>query len=307
MKLEMADVRKYLDLERLLTMTIEFLPRLLVAIGILIAFIVLYRITRRPLSITLRRAGLHEKLVELIVYKLWRYAMVLFGLVMALGQLGVNVTAALAGLGIAGIALGFAAQDSVANVISGIMIFWDKPFVVGDWIKVEGEYGRVSDITLRSTRIRTPRNTFVVIPNKNIIDTVLENYSKHGETRVDVPIGIAYKEDIREARKVLLAAVAEIEHVRKEPAPDVIVHDLGDSSVNLRVRVWVDRGGLLQPTTFAVTELAKIRLDEAGIEIPFPHLQLFVENVEDRVWDKAARLPAAMRPGDGEGEDPPTA
>jgi small conductance mechanosensitive channel len=217
---------------------------------------------------------------------------VLFGLIMALGQLGVNVTAALAGVGIAGIAIGFAAQDSVANVISGIMIFWDKPFVVGDWIEVEDSYGQVSDITLRSTRIRTPRNTFVVIPNKNIIDTVLENFSFHGEMRVEVPVGIAYREDIAAARKVLLDAVAGIDWVRREPAPDVVVESLGDSSVNLLVRVWVDKGSLLRPTRFAVTEAAKLGLDAAGIQIPFPHLQLRVDDVDDRVWKKAGALRA---------------
>ena len=285
----MDEIRQYVDVTRLTTTAVEFLPKLIVAIAMMVGFLVLYRVTRNPISAALRRAGLHAKLVELIVDKLYGYALIILGAIMALGQLGVNVTAALAGLGVAGIAIGFAAQDSFANVISGIMIFWDKPFVVGDWVKVEGVYGKVSDITLRTTRIRTPRNTFVVIPNKNIIDSVLENYSKHGEMRVDVPIGIAYKEDILEARRVLLAAVAEIEHVRQNPAPDVVVQELGASSVNLLVRVWIDRGGLLPATTYEVTEVAKRRLDAAGIQIPFPHLQLFVDSVEDRVWEGLAR------------------
>lgn len=264
--------------------------KLALAILIFLLFLVLYRVTRPPIQAVLRKAGFHEALIRLMVESIYRYALLIVGLVMAADQLGVNVTAALAGLGIAGVAIGFAAQDSVANVISGIMIFWDKPFIVGDWINVEGQYGCVSNITLRSTRIRTPRNTYVVIPNKKIIDAVLENFSKHGETRVDVPIGIAYKEDIRKAREVLLDAVRAIPEIREDPAPDVIVDELGDSSVNLKVRVWIDSPKFQQKTFFGVVEQCKLALDEAGIQIPFPHLQLFVDDVEERVWKKAAVL-----------------
>ena len=170
---------------------------------------------------------MEEALIGLLVDNILYYGVMIFGLVMAAAQLGINVGAALAGLGVVGLALAFAAQDSVANVISGIIIFWDKPFEVGDWIKVEEQFGRVNNITLRSTRIRTPRNTYVVIPNKSIIDAVLENLSQHGELRVDVAVGIAYKEDILAARRVLLEAVSGIDTVKSDPAPDVVVDRAG--------------------------------------------------------------------------------
>jgi small conductance mechanosensitive channel len=248
----------------------------------------------RVLAKVLRRfmtgAGMEKALIGLLVDNILYYGVMIFGLVMAAAQLGINVGAALAGLGVIGLALAFAAQDSVANVISGIIIFWDKPFEVGDWIKVEEQFGRVNNITLRSTRIRTPRNTYVVIPNKSIIDAVLENLSQHGELRVDVAVGIAYKEDILAARRVLLEAVSRIDTVKSDPAPDVVVQELGDSSVNLQIRVWIDAAQDRQSTQFKAIEAAKLALDEAGIEIPFPHLQLFVDDVEDRVWNKAAAL-----------------
>ena len=178
----------------------------------------------------------------------------------------------------------------MANVISGILIFWDKPFVVGDWIRTEGEYGKVTNITLRTTRIRTSRNTYVVVPNKRIIDELLENYSKHGKLRVDVPIGIAYKEDIEKAREVLLEAAKSVEQVLEDPPADVVVTELADSSVNLKVRVWIEDADQQRATLFRVMERAKTACDEAGIEIPFPHLQLFVDNVEEKVWKKALTL-----------------
>lgn len=282
-----------IDVKELTTKLIEYLPRMGLAIAVLILFYLTYRATRIPLVAALRRGGIHVKVIELMIDKLYKYAMMTVALVMAADQMGVNVGAALAGLGVAGIAVGFAAQDSVANVISGILIFWDKPFVVGDWIKTEGHYGSVSNITLRSTRIRTPRNTFVVIPNKRIIDEVLENYSKHGELRVDVPLGIAYKEDIPRAREVLLAAVGRVENLDTARQAQVVVTELGSSSVDMSVRVWIADAKDQQGTYVSVLEACKLALDEAGVEIPFPHLQLFVDQVREPVWKGAGELLAA--------------
>ena len=279
----------YLDVGELATRAVAFLPQVVAALVVFVVFLLLYRVTRKPLSGLLRRAGFHEKLVELLVHNIYRYTVTIFGLVMAADQLGINVGAALAGLGVAGIAIGFAAQDALANVMSGFLIFWDKPFIVGDWITTEDEYGQVTDITLRTTRIRTPRNTYVVIPNKTVIDSVLENHSKHGEIRIDVPVGIAYKEDITAAREAILAAVRKLD-IRTDPAPDVVVEKLGSSSIDLLVRVWIDEARSERGITWATTEATKRALDEAGIEIPFPHLQLVLEDVRTPAADRLAAV-----------------
>lgn len=286
----MDRIAELIDVKELLTAVVAFVPKVGAALLVLVAFWLIYRVSRPGLRAALHKADFHEALIRLMVDNLYRYAIMIVSLVMAADQLGINVGAALAGLGVAGIALGFAAQDSVANVISGIMIFWDKPFIVGDWIRTEGNCGKVTEITLRSTRIRTNRNTYVVIPNKSVIDAVLENYSKHGELRIDVPIGIAYKEDIRQAREVLLEAVRKIPGVMAQPQPDVVVESLGDSSVNLLVRAWIETADEMQPKTFVVVEASKLALDAAGIQIPYPHLQLFVDDVEERVIRKVAPL-----------------
>ncbi len=279
-----------LDVQELTTRAVSSLPRIGAAILVFLVFWGLFRVTRAPLGALLRRSGLHEKLVELVVGSIYRYVLLIMGLVMAADQMGINVAAALAGLGVAGIAVGFAAQDSLANIIAGFTIFMDKPFVVGDFITTEGQYGTVSNITLRTTRIRTPRNSWVILPNKTIIDSILENHSKNGELRVEVPVGIAYKEDIPTARTVLLAAVQGLPEVLDAPEPDVVVSGLGGSSVDLMVRVWISNAQSERGVEAGVVEACKLALDAANIEIPFPHLQLFVENVEDRVWDRAARL-----------------
>lgn len=297
----MDGVSRLVDLEAVLEGLVAWLPSLAMALVILLGFLLLFRLTRRPLALLLAKAGLHVKLVQLLVDSLYRYTLMAIGLVMAAGQVGINVAAAVAGLGIAGIAVGFAAQDTLANLIAGIVVFIDKPFVVGDWITVEGQYGRVAEITLRSTRIRTPQNSYVVIPNKHIIDAVLENHSKHGELRVDVPVGIAYKEDTFAAREVILAAVTKLPGIRDEPAPDVVVSGLGGSSVDLLVRVWITTAERRQPTHFAVVEAAKRALDAAGIQIPYPHLQLFVDDVEERVWEGLSRVAVEGRPEEAAG------
>ncbi len=286
----MEKFTNYLDLDELATSVVAFAPRILVALAIMVGFWLMFRISVRPLRATLIRTGLHAKLSDLLVGGIYRYTMFTFALVMSLAQLGVNVGAAVAGLGVVGIALGLAAQDSLSNTIAGFTIFWDKPFVVGDWITVAGEYGCVTDITLRSTRIRTPRNSYVVIPNRRIIDEVLDNDTKHGELRIDVPIGIAYKEDTMAARDVLLAAMASINGVLSEPSPEMVVKSCNNSSVDLEIRIWIADPGIRMPTFSEALETAKRALDAAGIQIPYPHLQVFWDDVEQRVIDKIRPL-----------------
>jgi small conductance mechanosensitive channel len=278
-----------LDIDRIAASLWDRMPSVAGAVLILAAFWALYRTSRAWLRKILTRARFQETLIQLLVDSIYRFLLLALGAVMAAAQLGLNVGAAVAGLGIAGVAVGFAAQDSLANMISGFLIFWDKPFAVGDWVTVSGQYGRVSEITLRTTRIRTNNNTYVVIPNKNIIDEVLVNHSKHGETRIDVPVGIAYKESIPEARNAILRAVRSVPGVIESPAPEVVVAGLGSSSVDLVVRVWIDDAADERPAFYGVMEASKLALDAAGIEIPYHHVQLFVEDVRGRVWDGAAK------------------
>lgn len=298
----MQRLMNLLDPEYLTQMAVDFLPKLAAATIVLFAFWLLVKLTRPTLRAMLRRADFSSALIHLLVDNVYRFSVLVLALVMAASQLGIDVGAALAGIGVVGIAVGFAAQDAVANTIAGFLIFWDKPFLVGHMITTQDEYGEVTDITMRTTRFRTQNNTFVVIPNRKIIEDRLVNHTMFGESRVDVPVGIAYKEDVRQARQVILEAVRPLDGISEEPAPTVVVTELGDSSVNLSVRVWVSEPKDERPVFFRTLEACKIALDDAGIEIPFPHLQLFVDDVKDRVWKGAARLPALARGGDEPGE-----
>lgn len=279
----------WLSSDALLAIAVAVLPRVLAALLVLLAFYVLLRGLQPALRSVLRRAGIADALIHLLVDGVVRGAIWVVALVMAASQLGINVAAALAGLGVVGIAVGFAAQETIANMIAGFLIFWDRPFRVGDWVSTQDRYGEVRDITLRTTRLRTHDNTFVVIPNKQVIGELLVNHSMYGESRVGVSVGIAYKESIDDARAVILDAVRGLEGVLATPAPSVVVDELGDSSVNLVVRVWVAEAVNEVPVKFRVVEASKKALDAAGIEIPFPHLQLFVDDVKERVWERLGK------------------
>jgi len=285
----MGDLLGSISKQQLLTVAATVLPKVAAAVLVFLVFYILLRVIQPTLRAILRRADFAEALIHLLVDGVVRGTVLILGLVMAASQLGINVAAALAGLGVLGIAVGFAAQETIANMISGFLIFWDRPFKVGDWVTTQDKYGEVREITLRTTRIRTLDNTFVVIPNKQVIGELLVNHSMYGETRVKVPVGIAYKESISQAREVILDAVRTLEGVLTEPEPSVVAEELGDSSVNLIVRVWIDHAEDEMPMRNRMIEAAKVALDRAGIEIPFPHLQLFVDDVKDRVWERLGR------------------
>jgi small-conductance mechanosensitive channel len=196
----------------------------------------------------------------------------------------------LQGIGVAGIAIGFASQDALSNIIAGFLISLDKPFRVGDYITHEGRYGCIEEITMRSTRIRTQDNTYVVVPNQKIINDVVIDHSANGNTRVVVNVSIAYKESVVLARAAILKEISFMKHILNNPAPDVVVSELSDSGVKLQVRVWIDMASRESSTYFKTTEAVKKALDEAHVEIPFPHLQLRIDDIDDNVIDKLKRL-----------------
>ena len=288
----MASLWQRLNFQYLLDQAVAWLPSLAAAILVLFGFWLLYRLSRPALARILARTGFDHALANMIL-SVYRFALGAFGIVMAAGQLGINVGAALAGLGIVGLTIGFAAKDSLGNIMAGFLIFWDKPFHVGDWITLADHYGKVAEITMRTTRLRTRNNTWVIIPNESVINQVLVNHSRNGETRLEIPVGIAYKENIPEARRVILEAIEPVKYVIKKPAAKVVVNALGDSSVDLFIHAWIADAEDEKPAFFEILEAAKLGLDRAGIEIPFPHLQLFVDAVEQPVWDQAAKLARA--------------
>lgn len=189
-------------------------------------------------------------------------------LVSVASMIGVETTSFIAVIGAAGLAIGLALQGSLANFAGGVLILLFRPFRVGEWIEAQGIAGTVNSIQIFHTVLKTGDNKTVVVPNGALSNGHITNFSREPRRRADINVGIDYSSDIKLARQVLLE-IAEDPRVLREPEPVVFVTGLGDSSVNLSLRVWVATGDFW-PVTFSFTEQAKERLTAAGVGIPFP-------------------------------------
>ncbi|AWM60778.1 small-conductance mechanosensitive channel [Pseudomonas sp. SCT] len=189
-------------------------------------------------------------------------------LVSVASMIGVETTSFIAVIGAAGLAIGLALQGSLANFAGGVLILLFRPFRVGEWIEAQGIAGTVNSIQIFHTVLKTGDNKTVVVPNGALSNGHITNFSREPRRRADINIGIDYSSDIKLARQVLLE-IAEDPRVLREPEPVVFVTGLGDSSVNLSLRVWVATADFW-PVTFSFTEQAKERLTAAGVGIPFP-------------------------------------
>lgn len=190
-------------------------------------------------------------------------------IIAVLGIVGIETTSLVAVLGAAGLAVGLALQGSLSNFAGGVMILIFKPFKVGDLIEGQGHLGHVQKISIFVTTLKTPDSKTVIVPNGPLSNGNITNYTTIGKLRVDLVVGIGYGEDIKKAREVIMAAMEADPKVLEDPAPSVSVLELGDSSVNLAVRPYATPADYWD-VYFGITEKAKLALDEAGIEIPFP-------------------------------------
>lgn len=255
--------------EQFLRRVVDFLPRLAAAVLVLLVFALLHRLATRALGNALRESKADPALRS-VGLRLARYLLFGFGLLMAANQLGFAVGSVLAGLGIVGIAIGFAAQDLLANLIAGFTILWDRPFRIGDIVTIAGTQGSVTEIGLRSTRLRTFDVRDVILPNKDVINEKIINHTSTPELRIDLPFAVGYGEDLGRVREVLLGAAQGHLEIAAQPAPQVVVAALGESAVEVELRFFLRDARVERNLRAEVLEQAKLALDAAGIEIPFP-------------------------------------
>lgn len=275
---EMLKPDFWLDtIKELIIAALTFVPRLLVSLLFLVVFWLIYRACRRVLSGAMQRANVDPSIRDMLIM-LTKWSIMGFGLVIACNQIGIPIVAMLTGVSILGLAVGFAAQETLANFIAGIVIFWDKPFKVNDWITVDSTYGAVQRITFRSCRILDTEGEVIIFPNTYMLANKVANHTTHPLSRITIPIGIAYRASIDAARATLLKTLEGDERVRKEPPPEVVVNKCAESSVDLLLRFWINDDRLERRMTYEYNEKVKKALDAAGIEIPFPHMQLVMED-----------------------------
>ncbi len=207
---------------------------------------------------------------------LTRYGVLIMALLSVLQIFGVGTTSFAALIGAAGLAIGLALQGTLGNFSSGIMLLAFRPFKVGDVISSGGVTGKVAEIGLFSTEIDTFDNRRFTVPNGSVYGSTIENIFYHTTRRVDVTVGTDYPASISDTRQVLLSAAADVDHVLTDPEPAAVLTGLGDSSIDWVVRVWVkseDFWGVKE----ALTQRVKEKLDEAGIGIPYPQMDVHLD------------------------------
>jgi len=223
----------------------------------------------------LKRLSEHSRL---IIRNILLYTGSTILVITVLRQIGLDVSTLLGAAGIIGVAVGFASQTSVSNVISGIFLLSERPFEVGDVIKVGDITGIVSSIDLMSIKIRTFDNLFIRIPNQMVLNTEVTNITRFPIRRMDFTFQVAYKEDLERVRKVLLELVEANPYALKEPEPLWILQGFGESGINVLLGVWFQKQDFLNLKNSLFQEI-KERFEREHIEIPFPHRTLYTGSI----------------------------
>ena len=244
-----------------------------IVVGAFLIGWILRRLTSRALA---GQGPLISRLVGRLVFGL----VLAFGFVYALNQVGVSIGPLLGLLGLLGLALALAFQEVLANFIAGIMLSVQRPFRVGDEIRTSGYEGVVEDVSLRTTTLRTFDGVQVYIPNSEVWKNAIENSTETSLRRTTLALGVSYSDDLDAAQRLILDTLSSVDGVVAEPAPQAFVHEFGDSSINFAVRFWHESG---IADEWKVRDEAARRLkrdlDDAGVEIPFPQLDLHVQRL----------------------------
>lgn len=249
------------------------LTNLVVGLVVFLAFYIFWRILQAIMRRTLRDSTLDETTYS-FVETAGKYIVLTVGAVSALDAVGINTGALLASLGIVGVTIGFAARDSLSNFISGIIIFIDRPFVLGDLVEIDDKYGRVSEITLRSTRVVTSDGRMLAVPNTEIVNKTVASYTNFPNLRLDIGVTIAVDEDIEKTRQILLGLVDGDTEYLKDPAPRVIVTALNDYNIGIELQAWLKDERQHVEKRSELREKVFDALTHEKVNMPFETIQL---------------------------------
>ena len=217
-----------------------------------------------------------DSTIVLFVSNLTRYAILAFVVIAALSRLGIQTASFVAVIGAAGLAVGLALQGSLSNFAAGVLIIMFRPIKVSEFIEAAGTTGVVKEISIFSTILTTGDNKMIVVPNNAIISGNIINYSRMETRRVDMDFGVAYGSDLKKAREVFNDLIKNDARILKDPAPQIVVGELAASSINFKVRVWVNNADYWG-VYFDMQENVAEKLAAAGIEIPFPQVSVHMD------------------------------
>jgi small-conductance mechanosensitive channel len=244
----------------------------LIRLGFLLALVPVVLLVARVLhTIDARRWTLQA---AMLISRGFRYLGLAALLLMALKELGFHITPLLGALGVVGVAVGFASQTSLGNIIAGFFLLGDRARAIDELVRIDGVVGEIHSIDLLSIKVRTFDNQLIRVSNENLLKMNLVTINKFPIRRVDISISVAYKEQVQQVRDILGAIAEEEPLCLDEPEPLILFKNFGDSGLEFLFGVWCSRDDFL-PLKNAMMDRIKERFDEAGIEIPFPHLTVY--------------------------------
>ena len=264
----------------------DFLPRLVAALLIFVLGYIVAGWGARASRSVLERTGRLDATLLPVIGAAVRYGVLIFVFVATLSQLGVQTASVLAALGAAGLAIGLALQGTLQNIAAGIMLLWLRPFRVGDYIETSSVAGTVEELALFATRLKTWDGIYKFVPNSELWNTILTNYTRNATRLILIEFGIAYEDDMAEGRRVLKEHAEAHPKVLKNPEVQVVPLSLGDSSVVLQLRAWSNTGEFWA-TRWDLTQGGKKALEAAGITIPFPQRVVHMANTNPPASDHA--------------------
>lgn len=248
--------------------------RIIASLAILILGRWAAKILTNLLRNLLKRSKVDETLISFTGH-LSYIALLIIVVIAALNKLGIQTTSFIAILGAAGLAVGLALQGSLANFAAGVLLIVFRPFRVNDYIEAAGIGGTVEEIQIFTTKLKTPDNKTIFVPNAKITADKIINYSAKDTRRMDLIFGVSYSDDLDKTRKILAEVADSDSRILKDPAPMIAVKELSDSSVNFMLRIWTHRDNYWN-VNFDTTETVKRRFDASGITIPFPQRDVHV-------------------------------
>ncbi len=270
------DINSYV--ERFGTRFLDFLPNIISAVLLLFIGLWLIKMIKKIIRKIFEKRDVELTLRNFLMGIIgWTLKILLF--ITVISQLGVQTSSFVAMIAAAGLAVGLALQGSLANFAGGVLIMLFKPFKVGDFIQAQGESGTIREVAIFYTKMITINNQLVILPNGKLSNDNIINYTSEGKRRDMLTIGISYGSDIKTAKDVLVALMKEQENILPEPEPIVFVAELNDSSVDLSARFWALNEHFWDCHFYTIEE-AKIRLEAAGIEIPFPQRDVHHYNID---------------------------
>ncbi len=252
-----------------------------VVIALLIFFVgrIIIGILVRGMSAAMQKNGV-EKTLETFVNNLVRTALLIVVIIAAIGQLGIQTTSFIAIFGAAGLAVGLALQGSLSNFASGVLIVMFRPYKVGDFVEAAGISGSIEQVQILTTIFKTGDNKQVIVPNSQVMNSIITNYSANDTRRIDMVVGVSYDDDLDKVRKTLEEIVAADTRVLDDPAPQIAVSELADSSVNFILRPWCATSDYWS-LRFDLTETIKKRFDKESISFPYPQQDVHLYKAGD--------------------------